>query len=229
MMVSNEATGRSLLQRRGLPSLTVLIACGLFVAFNLLQAGGDPLSFVNYDGHFSYQIARRGFEAAPFLDVPAYRFQRILYPLLSRLLALGRPDIVPWTLIGVNVVAIAGGTLVTEYLLDDLNVNVWYALVYGLYGGQLIALRANLNEPLSQALIMLAMLAYVRRYWTGSALAFAAAALAKETALIFWAAFVLHSILMRRWKSTAWLAAAPLPFALHQLFLWSWLGRVGLG
>ncbi len=32
-------------------------------------------------------------------DVPAYRYQRIVYPMAARVLALGNADLVPWTLI----------------------------------------------------------------------------------------------------------------------------------
>ena len=35
-------------------------------------------------------------------------------------------------------------------ILADLGANRWYALVYGLYGAQLLALRADLNEALAQ-------------------------------------------------------------------------------
>jgi hypothetical protein len=42
-------------------------------------------------------------------DVPAYRYQRILYPVAARALALGNADLVPWTLIIVNVIALMAG------------------------------------------------------------------------------------------------------------------------
>ncbi|HSM57304.1 MAG TPA: hypothetical protein VK879_14225 [Candidatus Sulfomarinibacteraceae bacterium] len=220
---------RALWQRRGLPALVVLVACLLFVSFVLAGAGGDPMSFVGYDGTFSYEIAARGFEAAPYLDEAAYRFQRIAYPFTARLLALGNASIVPWTLILVNVLAIGIGTLAMEYLLEDLNVSPWYALAYGLYGGQFVALRANLNEPLAQAFVQLAMVAFLRRRPGWMAAAFAAAALAKETTLIFWAAYVLYTLFQKRWRLLRFLALVPVPFVLYQLFLWQWLGRIGLG
>src|SRR4051812_40184986 len=43
-----------------------------------------------YDGQFTYYIARDLLDAKPNLDVPAYRFQRILHPLMVRLLSLGQ-------------------------------------------------------------------------------------------------------------------------------------------
>jgi hypothetical protein len=88
------------------PTLIVVVVCLIYVSGVLISSGGDPLAFAllgtrfsegdpqgteGYDGQFAYQIALRPLSAAPYLDVPAYRYQRILYPMLARLLALGRP------------------------------------------------------------------------------------------------------------------------------------------
>ncbi len=81
------------------PTFVVTIICLVYVLGVLIGAGGDPLTFAllgtrfsegnlqgteGYDGQFAYQIALDPLEAAPYLDVPAYRYQRILYPLLGR-------------------------------------------------------------------------------------------------------------------------------------------------
>jgi hypothetical protein len=210
----------------------------------LISAGGDPLAFAllgtrfsegdpqgseGYDGQFAYQIALRPLSAAPYLDVPAYRYQRILYPTLARLLALGRPELIPWALIVVNVAAIGFGTWITERLLMGLGASRWYALAYGLYAGQLLALRTDLNEPLSQALVLWAMLAWARdRRWL-AVVAFGLAALAKETALVFLVAYMLYTLQRRDWRWTIALGAGAIPFAAYQLLLWSRLGEFGVG
>ena len=202
------------------------------LAFALLGtrfSDGDPAGTEGYDGQFAYQIALSPLDAASYLDVPAYRYQRILYPMLARLLALGRPAWIPWALILVNIAAIGLGTWVTERLLMDFGVSRWYALAYGLYGGQLLALRTDLNEPLAQALVMGAMLAWAKeRRWL-AALAFGMAALAKETALVFLAAYILYTLHCRAWRWSVALAASAIPFALYQLLLWRWLGDFGVG
>jgi len=156
------------------PTFVVVLICLLCVLAVLIGSDGDPLTFVlqgtqfsendllgsqGYDGQFVYQIALSPGEAAAHLDVSAYRYQRILYPLLARLLAFGQPLLIPWTLILVNVAAIGLGTWATQALLADQRVSRWYALVYGLYGGQLVALRTDLTEPLAYGLAQVAMLA----------------------------------------------------------------------
>jgi hypothetical protein len=225
---------------QGIPTLIVLLAALLYVAVVLAQADGDPRDFVRYDGHYSYQIALRNFESPaavaampadyPYRDeVPAaYRYQRILYPLLARWLGLGRPSWILWTLIGINVAAMAVGTWLTEAILRHLKVSHWYALAYGLYGGQFIALRTNLTEPLMVALVMVAILAWLKDRPGWSALAFGLAALTKEFALIFLAAFLLDSLRQRRWHWLVSLAASGLPYLAYQVILWRWLGQWGV-
>jgi hypothetical protein len=121
------------------------------------------------------------------------------------------------------------GTYATELLLQDLGVSRWYALGYGLYGGQLLALRADLNEPLAQGLVLWAMLAWARKRRWLAVVAFGLAALSKETMLIFLAAYILYNLQRRAWKWGVVLGMGGLPFVAYQLLLWAWLGDFGLG
>jgi hypothetical protein len=161
--------------------------------------------------------------------VPAYRYQRILYPLLARALAVGQPALIPWTLIILNIAAIGVGTWATEGLLKILRLSRWYALIYGLYGSQLLALRTDLNEPLAQALVQLAMLAWARKHRAWAVIAFGLAALGKETTLIFLAAYIFYTLTERRWRQTVELGLAAIPFAAYQILLWAWFGSFGVG
>ncbi|MBN1221441.1 MAG: hypothetical protein JXM69_21150 [Anaerolineae bacterium] len=200
-----------------------------FILLGTQFSEGDPAGSEGYDGQFAYQIALDPSGAAPYLDVPAYRYQRILYPLLARMLAFGQPGLIPWTLIIVNIAAIGVGTWATELWLSDFRMSRWYALVYGLYGGQLLALRADMTEPLAYALVVGAMLAWQRERRLWALAAFGLAALAKETTLIFLAAYALYSLQQRQWRRTLGLCAAAAPFVAYQLLLWRWLGAFGVG
>lgn len=222
--------------RIGLPTLIATLICLFYVVGVLRQTDGDPLSFVIYDGHYSYQIAYRLFNeeseispAYPHADeLPtAYRFQRILYPFLARLLALGWSELVPWTLIGLNLIAIAIGTWVTELLLRHHQTSNWYALIYGLYAGNLVALRSDMNEPLAMMLVMLAMLAWAKERHNWAFFWFALSLLAKETSLLFILAFGLYSVQQHNWRNTAGLGISLLPYMVWQFFLFSWLGEFG--
>lgn len=215
----------------GWPTRIVLFVCLIYTVIFLISADGSPHTLIDYDGYYSYDLAH-DFLEAPFtdnLDKPAYRFQRILYPLAARILALGQPSLIPWSLILLNIIAISGGTWLIELLLADLGVSRWYALAYGLYGGQLLGLRTSVSEPMTHMLLVAAMLAWQRdkRWW--AVIAFSLAGLTKETALIFVAAYALHALSKRDWRWVWGLSASLIPWFTLQGILWLWLGETGFG
>ena len=228
----------NLLRRPGLPTAIVTTLCLLYVSFSLARVNGDPLKFVRYDGHYAYQIVFRSFptrEAVPEAyrardEIPsAYRYQRILYPALARLATLGRDDWVLWALIVVNIVTIGAGTWATEGILSHLNQSRWYALAYGLYGGQLVALRADMNEPVAQMCVQFAIWAWLKKRPLWTVVAFALATLAKETAILFLVPFFLYHVGQRQWRWSVLLAMASLPYLLFNGLLWALLGETGIG
>ncbi len=104
----------------------------------ILRAGGDPLALAQlgtqftqgdpqgtegYDGQFVYYLAR-GFQSwrrfRDRLDVPAYRYQRILLPVLARILYLGGCQTSPLDSGALGVLSHALGTWVVAVLLNFL-------------------------------------------------------------------------------------------------------------
>jgi hypothetical protein len=218
------------------------------LAYTLVTLGlhaWDPLTFVNlgarydpaktnqslgYDGQFFYQIARDPANAWTLVDVPAYRYQRILYPLLARAFALGQPGWIPWTLILINLVAIPLGTFVTESILARQGASRWYALVYGLFIGMLVSLRLDLAEPLAFLLVQLGFLAFLKQHPWQSALWFGLAALTRETTLLFAGGIFLYLVLEKQIiRAIGWGICATLPFAIWHAVEKVWLGSWGIG
>ncbi len=192
-------------------------------------SAGDPSGSEGYDGQFAYYIARDPLNGWQYCDVPAYRYQRMLYPLLARLFALGKEVWLPHTLPLLNLVALGVGTWLTEQILRHYRMSRWYALTYGLYAGQLMSVRLNLNEPLAHMLIQAAILFAERDRWRWGVLFFALAALAKETTLVFVGGYLLFLVVRRQWGRSVGLALGPgVPFLIWQGMLWAWLGRPGL-
>src|SRR5690349_8274736 len=85
--------------------------------------GGDPLGFVHegtvwlhperqgtngYDGQFYFYIAQHPLHAVQFLDLPSIRLQRIFFPLLIDLVALGQRSLMPYAMIFINWAAVVG-------------------------------------------------------------------------------------------------------------------------
>ena len=126
-----------------------------FVRLGSRYSESKPQGTIGYDGQFAYQIATHPLDAAPYLDIPAYRYQRILYPILGRLAGLGQPALIPWALLGINIAALTIGTHVTAEILAARGLGRWYAVTVGLFAGQLVSLRMDLNEPCALTLALL--------------------------------------------------------------------------
>ncbi|HVO41032.1 MAG TPA: glycosyltransferase 87 family protein [Aggregatilineales bacterium] len=165
-----------------------------------------------------------------YLDVPAYRYQRILHPLLARWLAFGSADRVFITMVLVALAGLVAGTAALERLLLDLKMSRWYALLYGLFGGVFFGVRLSTTEPLAYGLVLLAILAQSRERSTLAAILLALAAFAKETTLIFALGYGLYFVIERRWLDAIRLGAITvLPFAAWQWFLVHTFGQFGVG
>jgi hypothetical protein len=229
------------------PVIVVFLAAVVIVTVAIWRAGGDPLTLarlgthfsegdpngtLGYDGQFIYYIARDSSpeRVAPYLDVPAYRYQRILLPLLARLISFGIPDLIPWALVLLGALTITGGTWAVGELLAGWEVSRWYAVVYGLYAGFSLALIVDLPEPLAYGLVAVAILCLEREQRLAGWIALGLAVFAKETALLFVGGVWLAYLFQRRWKDLLGLMlAGVLPYAFFQGWLWIVFGAPGIG
>ncbi len=224
-----------------------LILILLFLGFTLAQAGGDPTVFAEigtrfsendpqgtegYDGQFVYFIAQDmdPAQVAPLLDVPAYRYQRILLPLLANLLSFGQQNLVAWMIPLISLIAHLIGIWAVSQLLSSWGRSRWLALVYALWVGFMLALRLDLPEPLAYALIASALLAQQKEKKALSWVLYALAIFAKEVTILFLLAQFLYDLLGKRWKDAVGLSLiALLHFALFQLWLYQTFGAFGIG
>jgi len=141
---------------------------------------------IGFDGQYAYFLAVDPINARYYMDSPAYRYTRVLYPMTARVLALGRPDLVPFALIALNLIMIGVGTAALAAVLRRRGVSPWYAAVYGFYPGVLITLQRDTTEIMAYGLVAVAIYLFdARRRWFWSAIVFALAILARETAAIF--------------------------------------------
>jgi hypothetical protein len=143
---------------------------------------------------------------------------------------LGNADLIPWTLIAVNVLALIAGTWCTEKILTHFGASRWYALVYGLNAGTLMAVRLDLTEPLAYGLAQAGTLLILNNRVRWAASTFALAALTKETTLLFVAALVSAYAIRREWRALMELSVISVtPFVIWQLVLLDRFGQFGVG
>lgn len=232
------------------PWTICLILCAVYgLALIVIRGGGSPLILMTlgerfappdlqhalyseegYDGQFVYYIARDPSSAFQWIDVPAYRFQRILLPIGGRILSAAQEGLLPWALFGLNLAALAVGTALLENLLVQMNRSRWIALGYGLSVGVFGAARLITTETLAYALVLGGIWLARREKWLFSAAIFALAALAKETTMLFPAAYFLLLIYRRRWQTGVLFGVlALLPFLIWQGVLYGTFGEFGIG
>src|SRR5260221_13671973 len=77
--------------------------------------------------------------------------------MLARPWALGQTQLTPDTLILLNLLAMAGGTLALAAWLRRRGRSPWLALIYGLSLGLFIAVNGDLTEPMAYAVVALAV------------------------------------------------------------------------
>src|SRR5579863_401531 len=160
----------------------------------------DPHALAGYDGQFYYQIARDPLHAAPFIDKPAYRYQRIVYPLLVAALSFGQARLIPYMLLLVSFVSIVLGTELFARLLIKKNLSPWYSLAFGLYFGQAAAFLFDLTEPLTYLLVCLGLFLLFQKRPTFAAIIWGLAVLSRETAILFPLGYILIYLYQKRWQ-----------------------------
>jgi hypothetical protein len=159
------------------------------------------------------------------LDLPAYRYRRIFYPLLGYGLALGQTTWVPYALVLVNYAAI--GAIVywgSAYLLDqgrNPNRALWLLGIPSLW----ITLSLGTSELVSSALLIGSLYFYRRRNYGFSAIAIAGGCLTRETLLLVWIALCVAGVWERIDRGTFLkLGLAGLPCLLWSLYVEQALG-----
>jgi hypothetical protein len=183
-----------------------------FILAHLAQHGWDPSFFVQagdmfvmagqapahltilahsagYDGQFYYRLALDPFtrEKTAFgitLDIPPYRQQRVLYPLIVFLLSAGYATVVPVLLIVVNFVSICVMGWLGGLYMQWIGRHALWGGIFPLYAGFILVLARNLAEILSVTLILACLVCLQRRRQRAGIAWLSLAVLAKETSLL---------------------------------------------
>ncbi len=116
-----------------------------------------------YDGQFFYRLALDPFykdlSISPRLDAPAYRQQRILYPLMVRAFSFGNKDSVPFVMVAINLLFLCFlAWLGAEYAMHRGRSPIW-GLFLSLYPGFLFSLLRDLPESIAASFLLLCLFA----------------------------------------------------------------------
>jgi len=172
---------------------------------------------MGYDGQHFYLIAIDPLQQ----NVPSdsFRYQRILYPLLAHLTALGNISLIPWTLYLINLLSIIFGTYVLILILKEYQANLNYAYLYAFNVGFLVGIIRDLSEPLQFFLVLLSLFCLKKDKNKMSGLFICLALLTKETTLLILFPMLCYFLYKRTFKNFFVHCAAVFPFIIWQIFL----------
>lgn len=173
-----------------------------------------------YDGMIFYRLALEPFthERTKYgieLDNPAYRQQRIGYPLLVWLLSLGEQSRVPLMLVLVNWLALIGIGVAGAVIARSFGAAAICGLAFALYPGFLMSVSRDCAEPVAWC-FALASIA-TRRPWPAAAL-MSYAVLTRETTLVIPLAALAVWLWQRTGDRRQWIAPVA-TWSLWQVFL----------
>jgi len=141
-----------------------------------------------YDGQFFYRMALSPFQLNPSafgirLDAPAYRTQRIFYPLLVWVTTFGHAAFVPVAMYLVNLVGLAAVAWFGTRLTARLELPAWIPLVIMLWPGFVVALTHDTAEIVAAAFLLGAVYSYFAKRLFAYAVLGALSTLTRQTTL----------------------------------------------
>ena len=143
-----------------------------------------------YDGQFYYRLALdpANWHATAYgitMD-QSYRYTRIGYPALAWVFSLGQHQLVPVVLVVLNLFAVAAMAMLGGVFARQAGRHALWGLAFAAYFGLVISVGRDTAEPLAEACMLGALLAYrrggTRMYLLATAL-FTYGAITRETIL----------------------------------------------
>lgn len=239
--VRKRLSGSSLGTKISEPRIVALVAMLIYTLISVSVLAGhawDPLAFVlerpaetpsdqtwaiGYDGQHAFAIARDPLNPPGWIDHTAFRYMRIVYPILAGILALEIDALIPWTMLLINLAATGIATYVLAIMLRERGAPGWPALIFIASFNYLIGVRFDLNEPLAFALVLLGLYWYRRKQMHPALVALALAGLTKEIALAFPIGLALYELGSRNRKTALMIGVATLaPYLLWAQIVTAW-------
>jgi hypothetical protein len=211
---SERATGSLVLARLNHPAAASAIALVGWLAFVLARwqvwANGHITLFImsgvkfshpsqmsprishvplaGYDGQFYYRFALNPFNwhaTAYGITVDHnYRYTRLGYPLITWLLSAGQHRAVPIVLVVVNLICVGVIAWLGAKFARDAGRHALWGLLFVAYFGLVISVGRDTSEPLADACMLAALLAYRRSRYVLAAVLLAYGVITNEPILI---------------------------------------------
>lgn len=206
------AAARRVPDRWWVPAVASLALALAFVAVLLVRAEGDASLLVHagppwthaeetrgsltvqdaddaFDGQFFYRLGVSPWSTDHLVagvehDLPSLRNARWGYGALAWAASAGDPDLVPWSLIGVNLAAAFAVGAAGGGLARSSGRHALWGLTFALWPGFAYSLSLDTSELVAGAFVLGGLLAARHRRWPLAAAALTAAALTRDTTAV---------------------------------------------
>lgn len=178
---------------------------------------------IGYDGQFFLTIALDPLLSNPktveSLDYPRYRMKRILLPIAAYLTGFGSEKIIPYSLVILNGLVICIAVFFLGKYRENSDRGRFFPFLFLCIPGVWITFGFSTTELLVAMLTIVSFYFFEKDEFIWVSAVIGLACLAKETAAIFWFAYVLTAVLERNAGFILSLFVSILPFACWQLYL----------
>jgi hypothetical protein len=166
---------------------------------------GQLFFYIAQDPFLSGKVATRDQIISPHIGFVAYRYQRILLPVLGWLTSAGDPDVLQWTLPLINLLAVLGAGFLLARFLAARGRSPWLSLVFMLSLGVTVGFVFDVADPLAASLFVAGVVWWLDDRRGPAIAALTACLLARELYLIPVATVVALELLRHRHRAPEWL------------------------
>jgi hypothetical protein len=179
---------------------------------------GQIFFYLAQDPLLTGKVASSDEQKSPHIGDVAYRYQRILLPVLGWLTSWGHPRVLEWTMPLINLIAVLGAGFLLARWLASRGRSPWLSLVFMTSFGVVVGVVNDLADPLAVSLFVAGVVWWLDRRVALAIAALTACLLARELYLIPVAAIVLLELVRERRRALPWLIPLAV-FAAWQLYL----------
>lgn len=178
---------------------------------------------IGYDGQQFLSLALDPFlqnsETINSLDHPIYRYRRILYPLVSYLLALGNKSLIPYIMVAINSLSIIIIVAITNLYFKLDPVSKFQSLFTLCIPGIWMVLSLGTADLFSSVFLIASFYCYRYEKYKLTALFISLGCLTRETLLIVWVALFLTSLIQKKFKQIQYLSYGLVPPILWTVYI----------
>ncbi|MGK7941473.1 MAG: AZOBR_p60025 family cell surface glycopolymer formation protein [Crocosphaera sp.] len=178
---------------------------------------------IGYDGQQFLSLALDPFlqnpETINSLDHPIYRYRRILYPLISYILALGNKTLIPYIMVAINAVSIIALVAITNLYFKLDNLGKYQGLFALSIPGIWMVLSLGTADLLSSVFLLASFYCYRYHKYEATAIFISLGCLTRETLLIVWFSLFLTSVIERKFKQIQCLLWGLIPPILWTVYI----------